>query len=102
MEFLLNNGIEMPAPGFGTGAIRGWQADSDEVAQVIATAIGMGYRHLDTASIYGNERSVGKAIRSAGQPREQLFVVTKAWNTEHGYDQILHAFDHSQRRLDLE
>ena len=102
MEFLLNNGLEMPAPGFGTGAVRGWQADSDDVAQVIATAIGLGYRHLDTASIYGNERSLGRAIRGAGEPREQLFVVTKAWNTEHGYDQILHAFDRSQRRLDLE
>ncbi|MCB1878501.1 MAG: aldo/keto reductase [Gammaproteobacteria bacterium] len=102
MEFLLNNGLEMPAPGFGTGAVRAWQADDDGVAQVIATAIGLGYRHLDTASIYGNERSVGKAIKSAGQPRDQLFVVTKAWNTEHGYDQILHAFDRSQRRLDLE
>lgn len=102
MEFLLNNGIEMPAPGYGTGAIRGWQTDNDEVAHVIAAAIGMGYRHLDTASIYGNERSVGKAIKAAGQPRDQLFVVTKAWNSEHGYDQILHAFDRSQRRLDLE
>ncbi|MCP5417737.1 MAG: aldo/keto reductase [Chromatiaceae bacterium] len=102
MEVLLNNGVTMPTPGFGTGAIRGWQADNQAVAEVITEAIQLGYRHLDTASIYGNERSVGRAIKLAEVPRDQLFVVTKAWNTEHGYDRILHAFDNSQRRLDLE
>jgi diketogulonate reductase-like aldo/keto reductase len=102
MEMQLNNGVTMPSPGFGTGAIRGWQVDSDEVAEVIVEAIQVGYRHLDTASIYGNERSVGRAIQASGLGRDDLFVVTKAWNTEYGYDRILRAFDDSQRRLDIE
>jgi diketogulonate reductase-like aldo/keto reductase len=92
----------MPSPGFGTGAIRGWQTDNDEVAEVVGEAIRAGYRHLDTASIYGNERSVGRAIKSSGLARDALFVVTKAWNTEHGYEQILRACDNSQQRLDVE
>jgi diketogulonate reductase-like aldo/keto reductase len=98
----LNNGVGMPSPGFGTGAIRGWQVDNDEVAAVVTEAIQVGYRHLDTASIYGNERSVGRAIKASGVERDDLFVVTKAWTTEHGFDQILRAFDNSQRRLDIE
>ncbi len=102
MDVRLNNGVLMPAPGFGTGAILGWQKDNDDVAQVVADALQAGYRHLDTASIYGNERSVGRAIKASAKARDNLFVVTKAWNTEHGYDQILHAFDRSQQRLDLE
>jgi diketogulonate reductase-like aldo/keto reductase len=102
MDVQLNNGVSMPSPGFGTGAICGWQADNDDVAEVVTEAIKVGYRHLDTASIYGNERSVGRAIQASGVGRDELFVVTKAWNTEYGYDQILRAFDSSQRRLDLE
>jgi diketogulonate reductase-like aldo/keto reductase len=102
MDVQLNNGLTMPSPGFGTGAIRGWQADDDEVSEIITEAIQVGYRHLDTASIYGNERSVGRAIQASGVDREALFVVTKAWNTEYGCDQVLRAFDRSQRRLDLE
>jgi diketogulonate reductase-like aldo/keto reductase len=102
MDVQLSNGLLMPSPGFGTGAVRGWQADGDEVAEVISEAIQIGYRHLDTASVYGNERSVGHAIRTGGVAREELFLVTKAWSTEHGYDQILRAFDRSQRRLDIE
>lgn len=102
METQLNNGVMMPSPGFGTGAIRGWQVDNDEVAEVVAEAIQVGYRHLDTASFYGNERSVGSGIKGSGVERKELFVATKAWNTECGYDEILRAFDKSQRRLDLE
>ena len=102
MDVKLNNGVVMPSPAFGTGAIRGWQADNDDVAQIVAEATRVGYRHLDTASIYGNERSVGRAIKGSGLARDELFVVTKAWNTEHGYEQILSALDASQRRLDLE
>ena len=102
MNVQLNNGVMMSSPGYGTGAIRGWQADNDDVADVVATAIRAGYRHLDTASIYGNERSVGRAIKAGGVARDELFVVTKAWNTEFGYDQIQRAFDDSRQRLDLE
>lgn len=102
MNVQLNNDVMMPSPGFGTGAIRGWQVDNDDVAEVVAEAIRAGYRHLDTASIYGNERSVGRAIKASGVARDDLFVVTKAWNTEFGYDQILRAIDNSQQRLDVE
>jgi diketogulonate reductase-like aldo/keto reductase len=102
MDVQLSSGLLMPSPGFGTGAVRGWQSDGDEVAEVIGEAIRVGYRHLDTASIYGNERSVGRAVRASGVAREELFVVTKAWSTEQGYDGILRAFERSQRRLDLE
>ena len=65
MDVRLNNGVEMPSPGFGTGAIRGWQSDNDDVMEVVLEAIRAGYRHLDTASVYGNERSVGRAIRAS-------------------------------------
>ena len=102
VDVKLNNGVAMPSPGFGTRAIRGWQADNDEVAEVVAEAIQVGYRHLDTASIYGNERSVGYAIRESGIARNELFVATKAWNMEYGYEQILRALDNSLRRLDVE
>ena len=64
MDVQLNNGLMMPSPGFGTGAILGWQRDNDEVAEILAEAIRIGYRHLDTASIYGNEHSVGRAIKA--------------------------------------
>ncbi len=102
MEIQLNNGVPMPSPGFGVAAISGWQVDTDEVAEVVSEAIQIGYRHLDTASVYGNERSVGSAIAAGGVERGDLFVATKAWTTEHGYDQILRAFDNSRRRLDIE
>ena len=96
MEVLLDHGVVMPSPGFGTGAIRGWQFDTDAVTEVLTEAIRVGYRHLDTASIYGNERSLGRAIKASGVARDELFLVTKAWPTEHGYDEILRAFDASR------
>ena len=74
MEAQLNNGVMMPSPGFGTGAIRGWQIDSGDVAEVVTEAIQVGYRHLDTASFYGNERSVGRAVKAGGVERDKLFV----------------------------
>ena len=102
MDVRLNNGVEMPSPGFGTGAIRGWQSDNDDVMEVVLEAIRAGYRHLDTASVYGNERSVGRAIRASTVARTELFVATKAWNTEQGYEQVLRACDDSRRRLGVE
>jgi 2,5-diketo-D-gluconate reductase A len=78
MGVQLNDGVFMHSPGFGTGAIHGWQADNGKVAEVVTEAIRVGYRHLDTASIYGNERSVGRAIKASGAERDELFVVTKA------------------------
>ncbi len=96
---VLNNGVAMPTPGFGTAAIGGWQKDSDKVAPAVKVAIDTGYRHIDTAAVYGNERGVGEGIRRAGVPRDDVFLVTKVWNHDQGYDETLHAFDRSLARL---
>lgn len=102
MEVQLGNGIRIPTPGFGTGAIDGWQADNARVTEVVTDAIRAGYRHIDTASVYGNERSVGRAIRDSGVPRQELFVVTKAWNSEQDPADLPRALDNSLSRLGLE
>ncbi|HAU54861.1 MAG TPA: hypothetical protein DCW66_17065, partial [Sphingobacterium sp.] len=80
--FKLNNGIEIPAIGFGT-----WQIpEGEEAYQAVKEAHAAGYTHIDTAAIYGNEKSVGKAIKDSGIDRNSLFITTKLWNTERGYD----------------
>ena len=101
-QIVLNDGNHFPALGFGTCAIGAWQQDDDYVVATILTAIQAGYRHIDTASLYGNERSVGKAIKASGIPREEFFVVSKVWDTEQGYEQTLNAFDASLKRLDMD
>ncbi|MFJ6014870.1 aldo/keto reductase [Streptomyces sp. NPDC092952] len=93
----LNNGVEMPQLGFGV-----WQVPDDEAAKAVATAIEAGYRSIDTAAIYENERGTGKAVAASGVPREELFVTTKLWNSEQGYDSTLRAFDASLDRLGLD
>lgn len=94
----LNNGVEMPSIGLGV-----WEArEGAEVTQAILTAFDCGYRSIDTAMIYGNERSVGKAIRDSGVPRQEIFVTTKLWNTDQGYDSALNAYDASLERLGLD
>jgi diketogulonate reductase-like aldo/keto reductase len=94
----LSNGLEIPLIGFGTA-----QAAEGEVAvRAVREAIAQGYRLIDTASIYGNEISVGRAIRESGVPREELFVTTKLWNDDHGYESTLRAFEASLRRLGLD
>ncbi|MFJ2415783.1 aldo/keto reductase [Streptomyces brevispora] len=93
----LNNGVEMPQLGFGV-----WQVPDDEAAKAVATAIESGYRSIDTAAIYQNEEGTGKAIASSGVTREELFVTTKLWNTEQGYDSTLRAFDASLDKLGLD
>jgi diketogulonate reductase-like aldo/keto reductase len=93
----LSNGVPMPRVGLGT-----WRsAEGAEVERSVRRALELGYRHVDTASIYGNERGVGKAVRDSGVPREQVFVTTKVWNDEQraGPDAVLRAFDESLRRL---
>ena len=93
----LNNGVKMPLLGLGT-----WQAaEGREVEQAVRWALELGYRHIDTASIYGNERGVGRAVRDSGVPRERVFVTTKVWNDDQrrGRDAVLKAFDASLRRL---
>ncbi|TXS47965.1 aldo/keto reductase [Streptomyces sp. OR43] len=93
----LNNGVEMPQLGFGV-----WQVPDDEATAAVATAIESGYRSIDTAAIYQNEVGTGKAIAASGVAREELFVTTKLWNSEQGYDATLRAFDASLDKLGLD
>lgn len=87
--FELNNGYKIPCVGFGT-----WQTPDGETAvNSVKAAILAGYRHIDTAACYGNEQSVGQGIIEAGVPREELFITSKVWNTERGYEKTLAAFE---------
>ncbi|MFF0726076.1 aldo/keto reductase [Streptomyces sp. NPDC004134] len=93
----LNNGVAMPQLGFGV-----WQVPDAEAETAVRTALDAGYRSIDTAAIYGNEAGTGKALTGSGLPREELFVTTKLWNSDQGYDAALRAFDDSLRRLGLD
>ncbi|MEW1890830.1 MULTISPECIES: aldo/keto reductase [unclassified Streptomyces] len=93
----LNNGVEMPQLGFGV-----WQVPDDEATKAVATAIESGYRSIDTAAIYQNEAGTGKAIAASGVARDELFVTTKLWNSDQGYDSTLRAFDASLEKLGLD
>ncbi len=94
----LNTGARIPQVGLGV-----WQAPRGESTHAAVTAaLGSGYRHVDTAAIYGNEADVGRAVREALVPREQVFVTTKLWNADQGFDSALRAFDASLARLGLE
>lgn len=94
----MNNGYEIPIFGFGT-----WQLESgEETKQAVLTALQIGYKLVDTAKIYGNESSVGEAILESGVRRDTLFVTTKLWNTDQGYESGLKAFDQSLERLGLD
>ena len=84
----LNNGVEMPAIGLGV-----FQTPPAETAAAVAKALHIGYRHIDTAAAYGNEREVGDAIRHSGVPREQIFIETKIWINDFGFDETLHGFE---------
>jgi 2,5-diketo-D-gluconate reductase A len=94
---ILNNGVEMPQLGFGV-----WQVPDDEATEAVAQALEAGYRSIDTAAIYGNEEGTGKAIASSGVAREDIFVTTKLWNSDQGYDSTLRAFDTSLEKLGLD
>ena len=94
---ILNNGVEMPQLGFGV-----WQVPDDEAETAVVQALEAGYRSIDTAAIYGNEEGTGRALAASGVPREDLFVTTKLWNSEQGYDTTLRAFDASLAKLGLE
>ncbi|GAB3065632.1 aldo/keto reductase [Intrasporangium mesophilum] len=93
----LNNGVRMPALGLGV-----FQTPSDETRAAVTAAIELGYRHIDTAAAYGNEREVGDAIRDSGIPRDEIFVETKVWISDYGRDETLHAFDKSARKLGVD
>lgn len=93
----LNNGVEMPWVGFGT-----FKSEPGRVTeQAVAWSLEIGYRHVDTAAFYANEADVGRAVRASGIPRSQIFVTTKVWNADQGYDRTLRAFEKSSRTLDL-
>ena len=96
-SFTLNNGIEIPAVGLGV-----FQTPPDETMAAVTTALKFGYRHIDTAAAYLNEREVGEGIRRSGLDRSEVFVETKVWISDYGYDQTLHAFDKSAGKLGIE
>ncbi|MBD0420290.1 aldo/keto reductase [Streptomyces sp. TRM S81-3] len=93
----LNNGVEIPQLGFGV-----FQVPDEETTAAVASALGAGYRSIDTAAIYGNEAGVGKALATSGIAREDLFITTKLWNADQGYDATLRAFDDSLAKLGLD
>ncbi len=96
--YTLANGVKIPVIGFGT-----WQSENGEIAtNAVKAALKIGYRHIDTASAYGNEESVGNGLIASGVPRDQVFVTTKLWNKDHGYDETLSAFEKSMSRLKLD
>ncbi|MGK5497165.1 aldo/keto reductase [Streptomyces sp. URMC 125] len=96
-SIILNNGVRMPQLGFGV-----WQVPDEEATAAVGHALASGYRSIDTAAIYENEKGTGKAIAESGVPREELFVTTKVWNNHHGRDAALRAFDASLERLGLD
>ncbi|KQM82002.1 aldo/keto reductase [Agromyces sp. Leaf222] len=93
----LNNGVELPTLGFGV-----YQAAPDQTAAAVREALRVGYRHIDTAAAYLNEREVGQAIAEAAVPRDELFLETKVWISDYGYDETLHAFDKSAAKLGVD
>ncbi|MFJ9555243.1 aldo/keto reductase [Nocardiopsis sp. NPDC101807] len=93
----LNNGLTMPQLGFGV-----WQVADDAAQAAVETALESGYRSIDTAKLYENEAGTGRALAASGLPREELFVTTKLWNDDQGYDNALKAFDASLDRLGLD
>lgn len=93
----LNNGVEMPALGYGV-----FQTPPDETVTAVEAALSTGYRHIDTAAAYGNEAGVGEAIRRSGLDRSDVFVESKVWISDYGYDTTLHAFDKSSGKLGVD
>ncbi|AWG98005.1 oxidoreductase [Rhodococcus ruber Chol-4] len=93
----LNDGNTIPQLGFGL-----WQVEDEQSYDAVTEALRVGYRSIDTAAIYGNEAGTGRALRDSGVPRDELFVTTKLWNSDQGYDSTLRAFDTSLARLGLD
>src|SRR5271167_3957466 len=93
----LNNGVEMPALGLGV-----FQTPPDETRDAVRSALGAGYRHIDTAAAYGNERQVGEAVHSSDLDRSEVFLETKIWISDYGYDETLHGFEKSARKLGVD
>ncbi|MGI5897062.1 MAG: aldo/keto reductase [Oscillospiraceae bacterium] len=95
--FTLQNGVKMPCIGYGT-----FKMEDDAAERTVREAIARGYRHIDTASVYGNETGVGRAVRACGVPREDLSITSKLWNDDQGYESTLKAFDATLSRLGLD
>jgi diketogulonate reductase-like aldo/keto reductase len=95
---VLHNGVRMPWLGLGVYKAK----EGEEVVRAVRTALEAGYRSIDTAALYANEEGVGRAVRESGIPREELFITTKVWNTDQGYERTLAAFETSMRKLGLE
>lgn len=93
----MNDGRSIPQLGFGV-----YKIPDEEATEAVLTALEAGYRHIDTASFYANERAVGEGIRRSGLPREDVFVTTKVWKDDNGYDSALRSFDESIGRLGFE
>ena len=93
----LNNGIRMPAVGLGV-----FQSPPDQTATAVESALAEGYRLIDTAAAYANERQVGEGIRRAGIPRNDVFIETKVWISDYGFNATLHAFDKSAGKLGVD
>jgi len=97
ISLTLNNGVVMPALGFGV-----FQSPPEETTAAVETALEVGYRHIDTAAAYGNEREVGEGIRRSDVDRDDIFIETKVWVSDYGYDPTLHAFDKAAGKLGVE
>lgn len=97
-KVVLHNGVEMPVFGLGVYKVE----EGSQIEETIHTALDLGYRLIDTASFYMNEEGVGRAIRSSGIAREELFITTKVWNSEQGYESTLMAFEDSMEKLGLD
>lgn len=95
-SFTMNNGKMIPCIGYGT-----YKTSDEEVYGAVLSAVKAGYRHIDTAAYYKNEEGIGRAIRECGVPREELFVTSKVWNTDRGYENTKRAFAESMERLGL-
>ncbi|OQD56751.1 oxidoreductase [Streptomyces phaeoluteigriseus] len=93
----LNNGVQMPALGLGV-----FQTPPEETIAAVTAALELGYRHIDTAAAYGNEREAGQALQNSGVPREEIFVETKIWISDYGYDETLHGFVKSAAKLGVD
>jgi diketogulonate reductase-like aldo/keto reductase len=93
----LNNGVELPALGLGV-----FQTPAEETRAAVGAALSAGYRQIDTAAAYGNERQVGEAVHSSGLDRNEVFLETKIWISDYGYDQTLHGFEKSARKLGVD
>ena len=97
MSLTMNNGVEIPAIGLGV-----FQTPPEETVAAVVSALRTGYRHIDTAAAYFNEKQVGEGIRESGVPRDDVFVESKVWISDFGYDETLHAFDKSAAKLGVD